>query len=197
MKCFPSVLFCRSIGPAHSQPRKHTLSRRSFTGEEDAQLLAILGPTEFVSWEAIAEQIPGRTARQCRERWKHYLSGNRIKTPWSAEESRLLYEKMQTIGPKWTRIAIFFPGRTDIEVKAYWMQHFACLSSLHIRNRQRRPPAFQPTVPQQNPPAARVHFAGAIPKAPTPRGEFDAWFKGPSRDPSFGSRSCFDFSAWD
>jgi hypothetical protein len=169
-------------------------TREKFLPNEDAELRRLVGIYGTSSWETVARELGNRSVRQCRERWKHYLSGERSKAPWAPEEDRLLYEKMQMIGPKWTRLAAFFPGRTDIDVKAHWMQRFGGISNLHIHNRKRQPPAFQPIM--QN----HVQFmpvAELVPKAPTPLVETDPWFSNFSRDPSFGSRSCFDFSAWD
>ncbi|OHS94791.1 Myb-like DNA-binding domain containing protein [Tritrichomonas foetus] len=77
----------------------------------------------------------GRNSRQCRERWKHYLSSSRVKLPWTPEEDQLLYNKMEELGPKWTKISAFFFDRTDIQVKSRWMQRFADVSKLHLKNR--------------------------------------------------------------
>jgi hypothetical protein len=175
-------------------------TREKFLPEEDRELRRLVSLHGTSAWEKVARELPGRSVRQCRERWKHYLSGERGKDPWTAEEDRLLFERMQSIGPKWTKLATFFPGRTDIEVKSHWMQSFASLSNLHIKNRKKRPPAFQPTMPPPMMTGPHVQFMplpSLVPKAPTPHGEIDCWFNSASRDTSFGSRSFFDFSAWD
>jgi hypothetical protein len=112
--------------------------RAKFLPEEDARLRRLVAERGTASWDAIAAELPGRNPRQCRERWKHYLSGERVKAPWAPEEDQLLYDQMRAIGPKWTTLATFFPGRTDIEVKSHWMQNFAHFSTLHVRSRIRR-----------------------------------------------------------
>jgi hypothetical protein len=58
---------------------------------------------------------------------------------------------------------------------------------------------FHPVIPPPMAPNAHVQFLQIpplIPKVPTPHGELDSWFNA-SREQSFGSRSFFDFSAWE
>jgi hypothetical protein len=61
-----------------------------------------------------------RNPRQCRERWKHYLSGSTTRVPWTPEEDRLLFDRVCELGPCWTKIAGLLGTRTDIEVKTRW-----------------------------------------------------------------------------
>ncbi|KAK8864047.1 hypothetical protein M9Y10_011741 [Tritrichomonas musculus] len=114
--------------------------REKFLPEEDEQLRELVDKYGINSWDTIAECMPGRNARQCRERWKHYLSSNRGKAPWTEEEDKLLLEKMEELGPKWTKIATFFEDRTDIQIKTRWMQKFASFSNLHLKNRSKNHP---------------------------------------------------------
>jgi hypothetical protein len=175
--------------------------RDRFLAEEDQRLQFLVAKHGTASWEQLAAEMPGRNARQCRERWKHYLSGDRSKDPWSSEEDRVLFDQMQTIGPRWTQLAAFFPGRTDIEVKARWMQVFAGYSNLHIGDRRRTPPKFEPTIPLGIP-QNHMQFVQRTPDQGFPsatRGtqpHAEEYIPGTSRDTSFGSRSCFDFAQW-
>jgi hypothetical protein len=91
------------------------------------------------SWRVIAEVMPGRNVRQCRERWKHYLSCEKPNEPWSPEEDRLLAEKIARLGPRWTKLAAFFPGRTDIQVKAHWLARFSAPTFGSSPGRQKFP----------------------------------------------------------
>lgn len=91
--------------------------------EEDNLLLKIMIEQQFTTWIAVAEQIPGRTARQCRDRWTNYLSPQNKNGPWTAEEDQLLIEKFRQHGPQWTLIAKFFNGRSENNVKNRWYTH--------------------------------------------------------------------------
>jgi hypothetical protein len=186
--------------------------REKFLPEEDVKLVSLVGSYGTTSWETIAALMPGRNPRQCRERWKHHLSGDAVKVPWSYDDDRLLFEKMQTMGPKWTSLATLFPGRTDIEIKTHWMQTFAHCSNFHVQNRAKKNSVFTPTHEAAAPIVSHVQFAPIAvaappaapawpparmpPRDPTPQARFE-WFSS-SCDPSFGSmRSFYDFGELD
>ena len=73
-----------------------------------ADLLAKLGPE---SWKGdglrhqalaalVAQQLPGRTGKQCRERWHNHLDFDIRKDAWSLEEDRKLLELQRKYGNK-------------------------------------------------------------------------------------------------
>jgi hypothetical protein len=136
--------------------------RARFLAAEDEKLRILVKKYGENAWSLIAAELPGRNIRQCRERWKHYLSGRISKDFWEPDESRLLFEKMRSIGPRWTQLAQFFPGRTDIQIKHYWMQNFAHLTDLHLQNRIKTPPEFRAVIDVPIMPVAM------IPPAPPP-----------------------------
>jgi hypothetical protein len=61
-----------------------------------------------------------RTARQCRERYRSYIAPNLSYSPWTKKEDELLRAKYLEIGPKWTQMAHFFVGRSDVTLKNRW-----------------------------------------------------------------------------
>jgi hypothetical protein len=91
-----------------------------FTQQEDSKLSEVVQELGTRDWQQVARQIPGRNARQCRERWLNYLSPDVRNGPWTPAEEQLLLEKYAEFGPAWKRIATFFPTRTDINVKSRW-----------------------------------------------------------------------------
>jgi hypothetical protein len=101
-------------------------------------LVAILGPTEFVNWESVAEQIPGRTARQCRERWLNYLSPRVRVGQWTAEEDNLLRAMVEKLGHAWTAISRAFAGRGESDVKNRWYTHLRPVTAQDKPRRKRR-----------------------------------------------------------
>lgn len=116
-----------------NHPKKKPHPKNKFTPTEDQKLINIVKNYDFTllkqdsekksksdihNWVEIAKQLDtGRNARQCRDRWINYLSPLVQKNPWTDEEDKLLLQKYQEIGPKWTKIASFFDSRTDINLK--------------------------------------------------------------------------------
>jgi hypothetical protein len=105
------------------QPHKQITSRRPFHPEEDARLVQILTTTPFFSWDSVAQHFPGRTARQCRERWLHYLSPDVRTGPWSEDEDRLLVAMLNDHGRAWSVIRGLFNGRSENDIKNRWYSH--------------------------------------------------------------------------
>jgi hypothetical protein len=99
-------------------------SRRRFSISEDRLLEQLVRELGASSWEQVAARLPYRSERQCRERWKHHLSAGKLDIPWTPDEDRLIWEKVDEIGPKWTHIAALLAGRSDYQAKARWLQLF-------------------------------------------------------------------------
>lgn len=101
-----------------SERKQH--NKNSFTKQENAQLRAIISIFGTGDWSAVADRMPGRTCRQCRERWA-YLSPNRNNREWPLEEMRRLRDLQDEFGTRWTFIADRLDtGRTAGQVKDKW-----------------------------------------------------------------------------
>ncbi|KAH0806773.1 Myb-like DNA-binding domain containing protein [Histomonas meleagridis] len=88
-----------------------------FSEEEDERLKEIVTRLGDNDWAVISQEMPGRNARQCKERWSYYLSPSLNISPWSEEEDKLLLSKQRELGSKWVKISKFFDHRTDAMVK--------------------------------------------------------------------------------
>jgi hypothetical protein len=100
------------------------LSHSRFKASEDDQLSELVAEWGTRAWRMIAAAMPGRTARQCRDRWNHYLSSQNWLLPWTPEEDAKLIDMIGKVGLRWTRLASFFPNRTDLSVKRRWLYLF-------------------------------------------------------------------------
>ena len=106
----------------HDTRKGQTTTPRSyFSQEEDAQLLELVAKYGVRSWKVISSKMPGRTTRQCRERYQQYLSPQVSKQPWSAEEDELLSQKVAQHGPAWSLISHCFQQRTPVSLKNRWI----------------------------------------------------------------------------
>jgi hypothetical protein len=71
-------------------------------------------------WEDIAKHLPKRTARQVRERYRHYLCPELDLSPWTPEDECLLRAKFEEHDPLWSILKVFFPNRSTMNVKNHW-----------------------------------------------------------------------------
>jgi len=97
--------------------------KRNFTIVEDAALLQLVHQFGIGKWKEIASHIPGRTDRQCRERYKTYLAPGIRNDPWSPEEDDILAQKVKQYGQKWAIISKYLNGRTDNAIKNRYHIH--------------------------------------------------------------------------
>ena len=112
--------------------------KQKWTHAEDASLIAAVQKLGTKSWKDIADFVPGRNGKQCRERWTGQLCPSISKDIWTPEEDTQLISAQQMHGNKWALIAKTLPGRSSIAVKNRWgwLQRHGLLDDVPHMNKQ-------------------------------------------------------------
>lgn len=109
------------------------LVKGHWSKDEDQYLLRLMNDYAKGKWNwaKISENIPGRNAKQCRERWFLNLDPTINRGPWSdAEDAKLLRLHKEFKG-RWSLIAKEMEGRTENSVKT----RFHSLQRREVRSR--------------------------------------------------------------
>ncbi|CAM9732690.1 unnamed protein product, partial [Ectocarpus sp. 8 AP-2014] len=120
-----SVTGGRSTRHASSQDSKPvSMQQRNsgrFSSVEDIELRRAVahytGELKGQVWKKIALSLPGRSAKQCRDRWFNYLDTNLKTTPWSTQDFRLLHLAQAALGKnQWAKIKRILPQRSSVGI---------------------------------------------------------------------------------
>lgn len=114
-----------------------TIIRGKWTGEEDAIIIQYVEQNGPKSWSKLKALLPGRTGKQCRERWRDHLDPSVKRGPFTYEEDQTLIMLHERLGNQWVKIAQYLPGRSDNAIKNRWN---ATLSKKLDRERLGTPP---------------------------------------------------------
>ena len=162
MTQFMNLRVMRSISPGP------TFRKSKWTPEEDKLLIDSVNKHGMGNWSLVSQAVPGRTGKQCRERWINQLCPALNKDNWTPQEDAILIQQQRIHGNFWTKIAQFLPGRSSNNVKNRWswLSRHRVPSTLAAQmipmaqqnsSSPQQPQSAQPVV-RSRPPMPMIHY---------------------------------------
>lgn len=84
--------------------------------EQEDKLLIKYADKFRKKWELVAQNIPGRNASQCAQRYRRIFPG-RVRSHWTQEEDDIVLSGIKKYGKNWGLIASNLEGRTGKQVR--------------------------------------------------------------------------------
>ncbi|KAF0908967.1 hypothetical protein E2562_030262 [Oryza meyeriana var. granulata] len=94
----------------------------AWTPEEDARLQRLAKENGFRRWSRVARSMPRRSARSCRDRWRHHLARDVYHRPFTARDDDELLRLHYRLGNRWKEIGRAVYGRTSRVMRHRWKE---------------------------------------------------------------------------
>tara|TARA_B100000459_G_scaffold147498_1_gene117987 strand:+ start:829 stop:2034 length:1206 start_codon:yes stop_codon:yes gene_type:complete len=114
-KCVPGRSAKQCSERYHNYVKPHTTG--SWSNQEDECLLHAVEIHGTRYWKKIAEHVPGRNGKQCRERYVNQLDPNLNKDKFTDVEDAIILREYNKIGPRWSVIARLLSNRSENDIK--------------------------------------------------------------------------------
>uniref|UniRef100_A0A7S2RUK4 Myb-like DNA-binding domain containing protein n=1 Tax=Eucampia antarctica TaxID=49252 RepID=A0A7S2RUK4_9STRA len=106
-----------SRGDAQASSKRKS-GPKTWTKEEDTILLGMVQNMRMpMKWSIVAQSMPERTGKQCRERYVNHLNPRLKSSDWSPVEDATIFHLYNTGGSQWAKMSKMIPGRTDNGIK--------------------------------------------------------------------------------
>jgi hypothetical protein len=105
---------------------RKTVRMGKWTADEVKKLEDAVEKHNGKNWDAISALVPGRTQKQCTNRWYHAMEPTVEGAPgrtdtWTAEDDHTLKDAVEKHGDEnWDIITVLLPGRTKIQCWRRW-----------------------------------------------------------------------------
>ena len=97
---------------------KRKTGPKAWSKHEDELLLNIVHSMQWpMKWTVVAQSLPERTGKQCRERYVNHLNPRLKVTDWGVPEDATVFYLYDKIGSHWAKMSKIIPGRTDNGIK--------------------------------------------------------------------------------
>lgn len=97
---------------------KRKTGPKAWSKHEDELLLNIVHSMQWpMKWTVVAQSLPDRTGKQCRERYVNHLNPRLKVSDWSLQEDATVFHLYNLIGSHWAKMSKIIPGRTDNGIK--------------------------------------------------------------------------------
>jgi hypothetical protein len=97
---------------------KRKAGPKPWAKDEDSLLLNLVQNMRMpMKWSIVAQSLPERTGKQCRERYVNHLNPRLKTSDWNAVEDTTIFHLYGSMGSHWAKMSKVIPGRTDNGIK--------------------------------------------------------------------------------